>query len=422
MKLRFIIGLTAIGVVLLVFAVAAFAVRIGRGEGPQLPASEAQAPLSEVRVVAVERKAVATVAAVATAVSDASRAVAVVCGADSATADRYEARNDALRSIARRRDLPEKDVAALIAYLRTADNAMRVERVAALKNDVMNLLRNQDPPVEGLAETLIAMIEGNKGNRCGALGDCALPGNTVHSPVVVDYCIQHLGAVVNELDEERRARLRGVLVKAARDKTKPYAGTALYSLAEDKRATAVQEGELKRLTLALCKPGVNNVARIAAIQLAGQRGYAEALPVLRDTLSGEKRDAVLDTVCIGSIGLLGNADDITLIERFKGDSRRAAAVEAAIKRIKGREDIGTPTAGKEASLTLRPLLRTVQPHEIRFNSFGGLGAVPSDKENIVGGNNRGFATRSYGEVVTGPNFSTVGVSQKFYMFLHVLHG
>ena len=72
----------------------------------------------------------------------------------------FEARNDALRSIARRRDLPEKDVAALIAYLRTADNAMRIERVAALKNDVMNLLRSQEPPVEGLAETLSVMFEG----------------------------------------------------------------------------------------------------------------------------------------------------------------------------------------------------------------------------------------------------------------------
>ena len=56
--------------------------------------------------------------------------------------------------------------------------------------------------------------------------------------------------------------------------------------------------------------------------------------------------------------------------------------------------IETPTAGKMASLTLLPLLRAVQPHEIRFNSFGGLGAAPPDKENIVGGNNRGFATRS----------------------------
>ena len=35
--------------------------------------------------------------------------------------------------------------------------------------------------------------------------------------------------------------------------------------------------------------------------------------------------------------------------------------------------IETPTAGKEASLTLRPLLRAVQPYEIRSDSFGGLG-------------------------------------------------
>jgi hypothetical protein len=344
---------------------------------------------AEVRVKAVERKGeTITEDEEATA----SAAVAIVCGADATTADRYEARNDALRSIARRRDLPEKDVAALVAYLRRTDDAMRVERVAALKNDIMNLLRSQEPPVEGLAETLIVMFEG----RGISTHNSSTPNSPTHPhpPTVLDYCIQHLGAMLDELDEKGRLRVRAVLVKAAKRTKQPYAGTALYSLAEDRRATPAQETELKRLTLALCKPGINNVARIAAIQLAGQRGYAEALPVLCDTLSGEKRDAVLDTVCIGSVGLLGKEDDIALLERFRGDSRRSAAVEAAIKRIKGREDIGTPTAGKEASLTLRPLLRAVQPHEIRFNGFGGLWAVPSDKENIVGGNNRGFATRS----------------------------
>jgi hypothetical protein len=378
------------GIALLITAVLLVVLRERRPAPlPELRGAQTSA---DVRVKAVERKTEAV--AERGEVVAASGAVAIVCGEDAATADRYEARNDALRSIARRRDLPEDDVAALMAYLRRADDAMRIERVAALKNDVMNLLRNQESPVEGLAETLIAMIEGKGGDCGGAAGVRALPGNTIHPPAVIDYCIQHLGAVVNELDDAGRKAVRGVLVKAAREKTKPYAGTALYSLAEDKRATAALEGELKRLTLALCKPGVNNVARIAAIQLAGQRGYSEALPVLRDSLSGEKRDAVLDTVCIGSIGLLGNADDITLIERFKGDARRSAAVEAAIKRIKGREDIGTPTAGKGASLTLRHLRRAVQPHEIRRDSFGGLGAVPPDNENIVGGNNRGFATRS----------------------------
>ncbi len=163
-----------------------------------------------------------------------------------------------------------------MAYLRRADDAMRVERVAALKNDVMNLLRRQEPMVEGLAETLMAMIDGRpvagfgRTGRAGVPppaadgdgtpslparsrdtdgdGTPSLPDDTVHPPAVIDYCIQHLGAMVNELGDATRVGAlgdralpdggaRGVLVRAAREKTKPYAGTALYSLAEDKRAT-----------------------------------------------------------------------------------------------------------------------------------------------------------------------------------------
>ena len=272
---------------------------------------------AEVHVKAVERN---SVAATTTAAFDASRAVAIVCGADKATVDRYEARNDALRSIARRRDLPEKDVAALVAYLRSKDNAMRPERVAALKNDVMNLLRNQEPPPKGLTEALIAMFRSGK-----------------HPPAVLDYCIQHLGAMQGEItDDSLRHRIREIFVFAARQTRQPYAGTALYSLAEDKRASSSQKSELKRLTVALCKQGSHPVARVSAIQLAGERGYKEVLPILRETLSFARRDAVLDIVSIGSLGLLGDESDFDLLSKFSSDTRRSVAVKAAIKRIKDR--------------------------------------------------------------------------------------
>ena len=141
----------------LLIAAAVGAVVASRNRRQPLPPPEVlvAAPTAEVRVKAVERKPEPSDREIV----EASTAVAVVCGADATTADRYEARNDALRSIARRRDLPEKDVAALVAYLRSKDNAMRGERVAALKNDVMNLLRNQEPPPKGLAETLIGAAE-----------------------------------------------------------------------------------------------------------------------------------------------------------------------------------------------------------------------------------------------------------------------
>ena len=305
------------GIALLIAAVVAVVVASRNRHQPAPPPDVPVAALpAEVRVKAVERKTEMVERENVTA----SGAIAIVCGEDAATADRYEARNDALRSIARRRDLPEKDVAALIAYLRTADNAMRVERVAALKNDIMNLLRNQEPHPKGLAETLIAMFRSGK-----------------HAPAVLDYCIQHLGAMQNEItDDALRRRIREIFVFAARQTRQPYAGTALYSLAEDKRASLSQKNELKRLTIALCKQDTHPVARVSAIQLAGERGYKEILPILRETLSSSRRDAVLDIVSIGSLGLLGNESDLELLSKFSSDTRRSVAVKAAIKRIKER--------------------------------------------------------------------------------------
>jgi len=281
---------------------------------PEVPVAQTPA---EVRVKAVKHNSAANVA---TAAPDVSRAVAIICGKDSATADRYEARNDALRSIARRRDLLEDDVAALMAYLRRADNALRPERIAALKNDVMNLLRNQEPPPKGLTEALIAMFRSGK-----------------HPSAVLDYCIQHLGALQGEIiDDALRHRVHEAFVFAARQTRQPYAGTALYSLAENKHASQSQKNELKRLTVALCKRDSNPVARVSAIQLAGERGYKEILPILRETLSSSHRDAVLDIVSIGSLGLLGEESDLELLSQFSSDTRRAVAVKEAIKRIKER--------------------------------------------------------------------------------------
>ena len=98
-----------------------------------------------------------------------------------------------------------------------------------------------------------------------------------HPPAVLDYCIQHLGAMQDDItDESRRLRVRALLATAAGRAKLPYAGTALYALAEDDSATPAQDAELRRLTLALCSPAANAIARISAIQLAGQRGYAEA--------------------------------------------------------------------------------------------------------------------------------------------------
>ena len=176
------------GVVAIMIAVIA-SVAVLRNRRQPVPLQEVQTmPMpSDVRVNAVEHKSV-TIAGASGA--SASSAVSMICG-ESAAADRYEARNDALRSIARRRDLSEEDVAALMEYIAATDCVMRVEREAALKNDVLNLLRSQKRQPEGLADLLLEMVASKQ-----------------YAPVVVDYCIQHLGAMVGSVPDDTSRNLR----------------------------------------------------------------------------------------------------------------------------------------------------------------------------------------------------------------------
>lgn len=252
----------------------------------------------------------------------ASGSTRTVCGLDAASADRYEARNDALRSVARRRDLAPDDVALLMSYLESTNFILRVEREAALRNDVLNLLRNQEPVPEGLPALLAGMVE-----RGG------------YDPAILDYCVQHLGALWPDLrDDVRRNRVRDLLVLTARDISNPCAGTALYSLAEG-IGPGKDDGLLRRLTLAACAKDANPLVRLSALQLAGERGYREALPSARAVLCGSRRDAVLDTVAAGTVGLLGDASDLKALEnlRQKGGRRVRVAVDAAVARINDRE-------------------------------------------------------------------------------------
>ena len=253
---------------------------------------------------------------------DVSAAIAVVCGKDRASANRYEARNDALRSIARRRDLSAGDVAALMAYVASGKGALHPAREAALRNDVLNLLRDQEPVPTGLPGLLVDIVR--KGR---------------HDATLVDYAIQHLGALQRDLrDVEMVRRVRNALFDAASGIEKPYAGTALYALADARAMTDAESGRLRRLTVVACSPRANPLVRLSALQLAGQRGYREVLPDVRSVLRGDRRDAVADTVAVGTLGLLGEASDVGLIESFaaKGGSRLAGPCAAAVERINGR--------------------------------------------------------------------------------------
>ena len=275
--------------------------------------------VTNVRVRAAGRTA--PMARTVAPVASPSGAVATVCGLDPDTSCRYDARSAALRSIVRRRDLGHEDTLNLMAYVCSTNTFLRPDREAALRNDVLNLLRAQEPSPEGLAEMLVEMV------REGG-----------YPPAVTDYCIQHLGSMWNGVsDGALRPLVRDTLVAVAGQVRLSYAGTALYALDADRRASDAEKAGLRRLTLQLCRPAANPAARIAAIQLAGQRGYAEALPILREILADPSRDVVVAIAAAGSAGLLGGPDEIPLLESVaaKGGRCRPAA-ETALRRIRER--------------------------------------------------------------------------------------
>ena len=94
MKKRLIV--IVFGTVLLIAVAVVVALRERQPALPMPDVPVAASP-AEVRVRAVERRVETLKQGEVVAASD---AVAIVCGEDAVTADRYEARNDALRSIA----------------------------------------------------------------------------------------------------------------------------------------------------------------------------------------------------------------------------------------------------------------------------------------------------------------------------------
>lgn len=296
--------------------------RSGGGQQPKpSPPAERHDEAKSIRVVASKRSAPSDMDGAVPL--DVSAVVAVVCGKDRASADRYEIRNDALRSIARRRDLAEGDVSAMMAYVASEKGSLHPAREAALRNDVLNLLRDQETIPPALPGLLVDIVRRGR-----------------HDARLVDYAIQHLGALQHVLhDGETVRRVRETLFDAASGIGKPYAGTALYALADARGLTDVESRRLRRLAGSACSPRANPLVRLSAFQLAGQRGYREALPHVRSVLRGGRRDAVADTVAVGTLGLLGDAADVALIKSFsaRGGSRLAGPCAAAIERIDERK-------------------------------------------------------------------------------------
>lgn len=221
-----------------------------------------------------------------------TEAVRCVVGQDPATANRYLTRSRAIESLGK--ELSDSDTALLLAYLGAEDTHLRRERVAALKNDVMNLLRAQTTISPELAPRLIAIFNAKQ-----------------QDSAVLDYSIQHLGMLQTQIaDAAQRELVYACLRDAARGDAASYSGTALIAMNHRKNPSDDDRAFLKeRATAIVSNPKSHEASRITAIQIASENGYAEILPTLRAIAASGTDSVSLRIVAVGALGCLGDASD-----------------------------------------------------------------------------------------------------------------
>lgn len=214
-------------------------------------------------------------------------------------------------------NLSAEDRQALYAYLRDTgeEKWLRPGQNFALKNDILNVLREQQLPPAELTDVLIALRQ-----------DASQP------PVMRDYALQHLAPWYARVDGDQEDKIVKELQAASEEIDQSYAGTALLALHRLQRENpGTQTQTLPGQILRLIEDGnANLLARISAVQLSGQLRLPKALESVRRLAVDESQPKTLRVAAMGAIGRAGRMEDAPLLTKSAqsddGPLKRAATV------------------------------------------------------------------------------------------------
>ena len=209
-----------------------------------------------------------------------SAAIRCIVGSETSSADRYLVRSRALESLGDM--LSPTETKALLNYLASTRDPLRPERVAALKNDILNVLRSQKSISPDLAPCLIGLFNAKK-----------------HDSAILDYCIQHLGALQEQLDDPAQLdKIVRCIRSASLLEKESYAGTALIAMTHQRNPSDDDKAFLKTRTTAILEnPKAHEAARISAMQIASENGYVGKFWGLSPKFSAGKKKWWNPTYC-----------------------------------------------------------------------------------------------------------------------------
>ncbi len=220
---------------------------------------------------------------------------------------------------------------ALYDYLRnsTEDKSLRPGQSHALKNDILNILREQEDPPHELTQVLAALWR-----------DRSQPF------VIRDYALQHLASWHVEADAVQRPQIIQELRQAAEQTDQSFAGTALIGLHRIRRENP--ELAMPPLTdqigLLVHDDTANHLTRITAVQLAGEENSATLRDSLKRIAVDEAQPPMLRIAALGSLGRLGGDDAAGSLARVANgkDIRLAFAARSALAKATQLKTIASP--------------------------------------------------------------------------------
>jgi hypothetical protein len=204
----------------------------------------------------------------------------------------FESRLDAIGRLGRH--LAESEVAVLYRYLLDpADEpGLQPGQSYALKNDILNALRDQTLPPPELTRLLVSLY-----------------GSTNQPVVLRDYALQHIAPWYARAGASERAELIATLEAASRERAQGYAGTALIALVrvQQENATACASSLTNQIIEILHDSAANLCARITAVQLCGRLNLTSTSPYLLGLAANRRQPPTIRLAASASLAGLAAA-------------------------------------------------------------------------------------------------------------------
>lgn len=235
----------------------------------------------------------------------------------------YATRFEALRLLGR--DLKPDELEALYAFVeKTPAPKLKPAEEAALKNDILNLLRNQATPPAGLADLLLKMQ-----------ADPAQP------QVMRDYALQHLSECYGETSGHvEKKRIEAAFWEAAGQTKGSIPGTSMLALYRFAGSNpGIDRARLGQQALDAAGNGAcDATVRTTALQVCSLLGVSQAGETAMELVRADGTPAPLKISALAALGDLGGPEAATALKQVAegNDERLKVPARAALERITKR--------------------------------------------------------------------------------------